>query len=102
MASLKILRHHHHKLCEILDSSEPTFRSLTLNLFSKEIIDANTKNYLLEKVGLGADKLLDHVEKKVEAKPERMDVVLQIMDKEESLQDIVEEIRKGMIIEIIK
>ena len=97
---LKILRRYHHKLCEILDSSEPTFRSLTTNLFSKEIIDANTKNYLLEKVGLGADKLLDHVEKKVAAKPERMDLVLQIMDKEESLQDIVEEMRKGMILSI--
>ena len=97
---MKILRRYHHKLCEILDSSEPTFRSLTTNLFSEEIIDAKTKHYLLQKVVLGADELLDHVEKKVAAKPERMDVVLQIMDEEESLQDIVEEIRKGMIIEI--
>ena len=71
-----------------------------MNLFSKEIIDAKTKNYLLQKVVLGADELLDHVEKKVAAKPERMDLVLQIMDIEESLQDIVEEIRKGMITEI--
>ena len=99
---MKILRHHHHKLCEILDSSEPTFRSLSLNLFSKEFIDAKTKTYLLQKVGSGADELLDHVEKKVEAKPERMDLVLQIMDKEECLQDIIEEMRKGMITEIIK
>ena len=99
---MKILRHHHHKLCEILDSSEPTFRSLSLNLFSKEFIDAKTKNYLLQKVGSGADELLDHVEKKVAAKPERMDLVLRIMDKEECLQDIIEEIRKGMITEIIK
>ena len=96
----EILRRYHHKLCEILDSSEPTFRSLSLNLFSKEFIDAKTKNHLLQKVELGADKLLDHVEKKVEAKPERMDLVLQIMDKEESLQDIVEEMRKGMILSI--
>ena len=73
-----------------------------MNLFSKEFIDAKTKTYLLQKVGSGADELLDHVEKKVEAKPERMDLVLQIMDKEECLQDIIEEMRKGMITEIIK
>ena len=73
-----------------------------MNLFSKEFIDAKTKTYLLQKVGSGADELLDHVEKKVEGKPERMDLVLQIMDKEECLQDIIEEMRKGMITEIIK
>ena len=97
MASLKKLRRHHHKLSKILDSSEPTYRSLTLNLFSEKIIDGKTKKHLLQKVGLGAENLLDHVEKKVATKPERMDLVLRIMDKEECLQDIVEEIRKGMI-----
>ena len=70
-----------------------------MKLFSEEIIGAGTKNDVLRKVGQqGADALLDHMETKIEAKPERLELVLQIMESEESLRDIVGDIRKGSVL----
>ena len=90
----EVLRRRHSKVCEVLNISDTTFRSLVGRLFSDGLIDANTKASILRKLGHeGADKLMDILEMKVDAKPERLEVVLGIMSQEEPLRDVVMSMR---------
>ena len=60
------------------------------------IIDQHTKIHVCCVKGFeGADILMDHVETKVDQNPECLDVVLQIMEKHESLCNVVRRMRRG-------
>lgn len=90
-----VLRRRHSKVCEVLDVSETTFRSLVGKLFSAGTIDMTTKATVLRKLGHeGADKLMDILEMKVEARPDRLQSILEIMVQEESLRDIFVDVVK--------
>ena len=92
-----VLRHHHARLCEILDTSDITLRSLTGNLFSEEIISQMAKNDILRKRGYaGADSLMSQLGLKVDQKPERLEKILRVMEMEESLQETVKKMRQGL------
>ena len=87
------LRRRHSHLCEVLDISETTFRSLVARLYSIGMIDTLTKTSILRKPGHeGADKLMDLLEMKVDAKPERLHTILDIMMQEEALRDVIGDI----------
>ena len=90
-----ILRNHYGQMCNVLASANATLISLAGKLYEKCIIDMHTKNEVLRRKGLeGANALVDLVMMKIDLRPERLDLVLQIMEELEDLQDILEMIRK--------
>ena len=90
-----ILRNHYGQMCNVLASTNATLISLAGKLYEKCIIDMYTKNEVLRRKGLeGANALVDLVMMKIDLRPERLDLVLQIMKELEDLQDILEMIRK--------
>ena len=100
MASKKsdVLRSHYSLLCTVLASANQILRTLAGKLYEKCIIDVHTKNEILERKGLeGANLLVDLVMMKIDLRPERLEIVLQIMEEVEDLQDILEMIRKELI-----
>ena len=92
------LRRKHSKVCQVLDISETTFRSVVAGLFSVGMIDISTKSAVLRKLGHeGADKLMDMLEMKVDAKPERLSVIVDVMMQEEALRDVLGDLAGGKI-----
>ena len=90
-----VLRNHYGQICNVLASANATLISLAGKLYEKCIIDMYTKNEVLRRKGLeGANALVDLVMMKIDLRPERLDLVLQIMKELEDLQDILEMIRK--------
>ena len=101
--SNSVLRNYNDKLCSILNTSESTLLSLSSELYTRRIIDQHTKINVRRVKGFeGADILMDHVETKVDQNHECLDVVLQIMEKQESLCNLVRRMRKGNIIQCCK
>ena len=89
-----ILRSCCSQLCNVLATANTTMISFTLKLYEKRIIDMATKSEILERKGLEvANMLMDLVMMKINLRPERLELVLQIMEELEDLQDIVEKIR---------
>ena len=95
MISSKVLRLHHAELCRLLNVSDPTLISLTVELYAKEIIDVNIQIDVLKKGGFaGANILLTHVQMKIEQSPEHLATVQKAMEKEQFLDGIVKEMKK--------
>ena len=91
-----MLRDYHDKLCSILNTSESTLLSLASGFYTRRIIDQNAKIDVRRVKGFeGADILMDHVETKVDQNHECLEVVLQIMEKHESLCNVVRRMRRG-------
>ncbi len=83
------------KHCQVLDISETTFRSVVAGLFSVGMIDISTKSAVLRKLGHeGADKLL---EMKMDAKPERLSVIVDVMMQGVTLRDVLGDLAGGKI-----
>ena len=82
------------QLCNVLATAHTTMISFTLKLYEKRIIDKTTKIEILERKGLEvANILMDLVMMKIDLRPERLELVLQIMRELEDLQDVVEMIQ---------
>ena len=97
------MRNYHDKLCSILNTSESTLLLLASGFYTRRIIDQHTKIDVRRVKGFeGADILMDYVEMNVDQNPECLDVVLQIMEKHESLCNLVRRMRKGNIIQCCK
>ena len=92
------LRRKHSQVCHVLDVSETTFRSVVAGLFSVDMIDISTKSAVLRKMGHeGADKLMDMLALKVDAKPERLSIIVEVMMQEEALRDVLKDLAGGKI-----
>ena len=86
-----VLRFHNSMLCEVLNSSEATFNSLNKSLYEEGVIDymvADSEKH----------NLLNLVRMKVDDKPHCLEMVFQLMEKEEPLQFIVKKMREGLYI----
>ena len=93
------LRRKHSQVCHVLDISETTFRSVVAGLFSVGMIDIGTKSDVLRKLGHeGAGKLMDMLALKVDAKPERLSVIVEVMIQEEALRDVLKDLEGGKIL----
>ena len=89
------MRSHFGDLCGLLNISQPTLHSLTLELFAKGVIDMKTKIDVVREGGAtGADNILTLVLKKVEDYPEHLDVVQKAFEKEQLLHDIIETMKR--------
>ena len=90
------MRSNHAELCKLLNVSESTFLSLTAELYAKEIIDVNIKIDVCNKGGFsGADILLTHLHMKIEQNPEHLDIIQKALEKEQFLDEIVKNMKKG-------
>ena len=95
MISSSVLRSNHAELCRLLNVSEPTLLSLTVELYAKEIIDLNVKIDVLNKGGFsGADILLTHVQMKIDQSPEHLHIVQKAMENEQFLAEIIKKMKK--------
>ena len=93
--SSNVLRSNHAELCRLLNCSEPTLLSITVELYAKKIIDTNIQIDVLKKGGLaGANILLIHVQMKIEQSPEYLDIVQKAMENEQFLHEIVKKMKK--------
>ena len=93
--SSSVLRSNHAELCRLLNVSEPTLLSLTVELYAKGIIDLKIQIDVLKKGGFaGANILLTHVQMKIEQCPEHLDIVQKAMDNEQFLDEIVTKMKK--------
>ena len=63
-------------------------------LYSQNIINRDTKISVIDIAGKkGADKLLDHIQMKVEQNPDCLHVVLELMEKDEYLHYFTKKIK---------
>ena len=93
-----MLRSNYAELCRLLNVSEPTLLSLTIELYAKGIIDVNMQIDVLKKGGyVGANILLTHVQMKIEQNPECLDIVQKAMENEQFLNEIVKKMKKGKL-----
>ena len=93
--SLSAFRSNYGDLCSVLNVSQPTLFSLATELFSKGIIDTNVMLEVFRERGVvGANILLIHVLMKLEGNEEHLDVVQKTLEKEESLHDIIEKMKR--------
>ena len=96
-APCKVLRKHHQELCRLFNTCPETLDSYVVSLYSSEMIDMDTKREVLRTKGLlGSDTLLDHLMMKVEAKPQRLGTILEIMMDQEMMRDIAEKMKEGL------
>ena len=95
MISSNVLRSNHAELCRLLNVSDPTLLSLTVELYAKQIIDLSIKIEVLKKAGFaGADILLTHVQMKIEQTPEYLDIIQKAMENEQFLHEIIEKMKR--------
>ena len=95
MISPNVLRLNHAELCRLLNGSESTLSSLTVELYAKGIIDISTKIDVLKKGGFtGADILFTHVQMKIEHSPELLDIIQQALENEQFLDGIVKKMKR--------
>ena len=93
--SSNVLRSNHAELCKLLNVSETTLLSLTVELYAKAVIDVNIKMEVLKKGGYaGADILLTHVQMKIEQSPKYLDIVQKVMENEQFLHEIIENMKR--------
>ena len=93
--SPNVLRSNHAKLCELLNTSEPTLLSLTTELYAQNIISRNIKIDVHNNKGyIGADILLTHVQMKIEQCSEHLDTIQKAMENEQFLDEIVKKMKK--------
>ena len=93
--SSNVLRSNHAELCKLLNVSETTLLSLTVELYAKAVIDVNLKMEVLKKGGYaGADILLTHVQMKIEQSPEYLDIVQKVMENEQFLHEIIKNMKR--------
>ena len=84
----QVLRDHHNELCNVL-------LDFAGKLYSKPIIDRETKTAVRRKKGYeAADILMDWVEIKIDQRPTSLVTVLQVMAELEILKHILEKIQK--------
>ena len=77
----------------MINVSKDSLQSFTQKLFSKNIIDRDTKISVTRKGSKeGADTLLDHIEMLIEQNPDCLHVVLELMEDDEYLRHIVTKI----------
>ena len=85
---------HFRDLCSLLNTSEQTLHSLTLELFAKGVIDMKTKIKVLREEGAtGADTLLTHVLQEAEQNLEHLYKFQKAIEKEQFLHDITEKMK---------
>ena len=91
----QVLRDHHNELCKVLDCADEVLLDFAGKLYSKRIIDLQTKTAVRRKKGYeAADILMDRVEIKIEQRPTSLVTVLQVMAELEILKHILEKIQK--------
>ena len=89
-----VLVSRHNDICYILSVSKTTLESLTGKLFQMQIVDRLTKIAIMSQGGYaGADALLDYVEMRVDNKPTILQSVFEAMQENESLEEIVQQIK---------
>lgn len=89
----EVLRKRHSRVCEALDASDITLRTVVGKFYSIDMIDSTTKAAILRKMGHeGADMLMDLLEMKVDSRPERLQPIIEIMVQEEPLRDVFQDI----------
>lgn len=89
------MKSHFRDLCTLLNTSPPTLRSLTLELFSNGVIDMDIKIDVLTRGGAAsADILLTHVLTNVEQNTEHLNVVQNAIENEQFLHDITETMKR--------
>ena len=95
MITLNVLKSNHADLCRLLNGSESTLLSLTVELYAKGIIDMNIKRDVQKKGGfIGADILFTHVHIRIEQNLEHLTIVHEALEKETFLDEIVKKMRK--------
>ena len=95
MISPNAFRSKHAELCKLLNISESTLFSLTLELYAEKVIDLEVKIDVLNKGGIvGADILLTHIQMKIDNSPEHLDNVQKAMENEQCLDEIVKKMKK--------
>ena len=92
----QVLRDHHNELCKVFNCvADEVLLDFTGKLYSKRIIDRETKIAVSRRKGYGAaDILMDRVEIKIEQRPTSLVTVLQVMAELEILKHILEKIQK--------
>ena len=91
----QVLRDHHNELCKVLDCADEVLLDFAGKLYSKRIIDRETKTAVRRKKGYeAADILMDRVEIKIDQSPTSLVTVLQVMAELEILKHILEKIQK--------
>ena len=92
------MKSHHGELCKVLTVSKPTLSWLTLELFSKKIIELDVKTDVLEKGGVdGADLLLTQVLIMTEHNPKHLNVVQEALEKQSTLDEITEKMKNSCV-----
>ena len=92
------MRSHHGELCKVLSVSSTTLSSLTLELFSKKIIELDVKTDVLKKGGVhGADLLLTQVLIMTEHNPKHLNVVQEALEKQSKLDEITEKMKNSCV-----
>ena len=90
-----VLVSRHKDICNTLTVSRTTLQSLTLKLFQLRIVDQPTKGVVMSKKGCkGPDILLDYLEMRVDSNPTMLQFVLEAMQENESLTEIVDQMKK--------
>ena len=91
----QVLRDYHNELCKVLDCADAVLLDFAGKLYSKRIIDRQTKTAVCRRKGYeAADILMDRVEIKIDQSPTSLVTVLQVMAKVEILKHILEKIQK--------
>ena len=91
----EVLRDYHNELCKVLDCADEVLLDFAGKLYSKRIIDMQTKTAVRRKKGYeAADILMDRVEIKINQSPTSLVIVLQVMAELEILIPILEKIQK--------
>ena len=91
-----VLVSRHKDICNTLTVSRTTLQSLTLKLFQLRIVDQPTKGAVMSRGGSceGPDILLDYLEMRVDSNPTMLQLVLEAMQENESLREIVDQMKK--------
>ena len=92
----QLIRDHHNELCKVFNCvADEVLLDFSGKLFSKRIIDRETKIAVRRKKGYeAADILMDRVEIKIDQSPTSLVIVLQVIAELEILKDIHEKIQK--------
>ena len=96
-----VLRNQYATLCDILDGSDETLTSFCARLYQSKIIDDTVRNSVSRRPGKGgAGVLLNHIELMIKQKPNNLETVLEVMEKEHFLKSVAKDIKREMGMEV--
>ena len=92
-----VLRNQYATICDILDGSDETLASFCAGLYQRKIIDDTVRNSVSRKPGIeGAGVLMNHIELMVKQKPDCLETVLEVMEKEHYLKSVAKDMKREM------